>query len=106
MLLGLRAEESRKRRDWLIQHQDGIYRAPGAEWRCSPIWDWRDADVWGYIAAHNVPINAAYLRFAEAGVERRAWRVGPLPLVPRATLEAGWPDMLARLEARYGERWR
>ena len=42
----------------------------------------------------------------EAGIDARRQRVGPLPLVPRATLEACWPELLPRLEARYGPRWR
>jgi len=31
---------------------------------------------------------------------------GPLPLASRAHLAEGWPEMLADLETRYGDRWR
>lgn len=108
---GVRAEESRARRDWLA-FAAGRFDVPGlypvrsgTGLRCTPLWDWTTDDVWAYIHAHGLPYNPVYDRLAEIGVEPRRQRVGPLPLARRADLAAGWPDLLARLEARYGPRW-
>lgn len=109
-LTGVRAGESRKRRDWLlsVKASNGVplYAVRGGTGlRCCPIWDWTEDDVWAAIAHLGLPYNAAYDRLAEIGVPRHKQRIGPLPLVPRAYLAAGWPDLLARLEERYGPRW-
>lgn len=109
--LGTRARESRKRRNWLvgvraIHGEPGVYPvARGTGQRCCPIWDWTEDEVWALIAGWRLPYNAAYDRLAEIGVSRERQRIGPLPLTPRAILAEGWPDLLARLEARYGQRW-
>lgn len=108
---GLRAEESRKRRDWLTYaatrfDTSGLYPvSAGTGMRCTPIWDWTADDVWAYIHAHNLPINPVYDVLERIGVDRRQQRVGPLPLARREHLAEGWPDLLVRLEARYGRRW-
>lgn len=103
--LGTRAAESSARRDHFAV-RGGLYRVQGGTGlRCCPIHDWTDHDVRGYIADHGLIANAAYDRLAEIGVPLRERRIGPLPLVPRHTLAAGWPDLLERLEARYGPRW-
>lgn len=108
--LGTRAEESRKRRDWLFNafvRWGGVYPvASGTGKRCCPIWDWTADDVWAYIATHNLPVNPVYNTLEAIGVDRKHQRLGPLPLARRSDLEAGWPDLLARLEERYGKRWR
>ncbi len=106
---GVRAEESRKRRDWL-RYADMTWGASypvrsGTGRRCTPIHDWTVDDVWAYIATHNLPVNPVYHRLSEIGVPPHRQRMGPLPLARRADLEAGWPDLLARLESRYGNRW-
>jgi phosphoadenosine phosphosulfate reductase len=108
---GLRAEESRKRRDWLTYSRSafetpGLYPVrSGTGLRCAPLHDWTVDDVWAYTYAHNLPVNPVYDRLSEIGVEPRRQRVGPLPLARRADLVAGWPDMLDALESRYGKRW-
>lgn len=108
---GIRAEESRKRRDWLTFARGqfdvpGLYPVnSGTGMRCTPLIDWTVDDVWGYTYAHDLPVNAVYARLSEIGVEPRRQRMGPLPLARRADLEAGWPEMLTALEARYGRRW-
>ena len=112
VFLGLRAQESRRRRDWLIQHPNGMYRArtdpeTGAlgELRCNPIWDWDEASVWAYLDKHDIRINKAYATYASTEIPRPKWRIGPLPLARRSELAQGWPKTLRRLEARYGARW-
>lgn len=102
---GLRASESERRARHLAR-RGMLYRiATGTGARCSPIADWTEDDVWALIAGWGLPYNAAYDRLRDAGIARERQRVGPLPLTPRSSLAAGWPDLLGRLEARYGPRW-
>lgn len=107
--VGTRAEESRKRRDWLV-YANATWGATyptrsGTGTRCCPMWDWSSDDVWAYTVTHDVPVNPVYHRLAEIGVLPHKQRLGPLPLVPRAVLADRWPDLLTRLETRYGPRW-
>lgn len=118
-LLGTRADESRKRRDWLLSVKAAnglpLYAVTGGTGlRCCPIWDWSKDDVWALIAHMGLPYNGVYDRLSEAlhpfgarSGSEKIWRyrVGPLPLARRADLTAGWPELLARLETRYGPRW-
>lgn len=102
---GLRMDEHRKRRDWLAS-QGPIYTVKsGCGRRCCPLWDWTADDVWALIVGWGLAYSPVYDRYEEIGIPRVAQRVGPLPLEPRGHLEQGWPDLLARLEARYGQHW-
>ena len=102
---GLRGEESRRRRDWLRQ-SGPLYRVTAAvPWHCTPLADWGEHDIWALIARERLPYSAVYDRLDEIDVARERMRVGPLPLAHREHLAAGWPDLLARMEARYGPRW-
>lgn len=108
---GLRKDESSWRRDWLqwVEETRGqpIYRVKGGSGRrCCPLADWSADDAFAAIAFWGLPLNLVYPRLESIGVAREAQRVGPLPLTPRATLLEGWPELLERLEARYGRRWR
>ena len=100
---GLRAQESRRRRDHLLT-EGPLYRAGGG-WRCCPIWDWSADDVWALIAGWELPYHPAYDVLASIGVARDKQRIGPLPLARRADLVAGWPGLYDRLVARYGDHW-
>jgi len=102
---GLRMSENRRRRDWLVQAGPLYHVRTGTGLRCCPLWDWTEDDVWALIATWRLAYNRAYDRMDEIGIPRNAQRVGPLPLARRAQLEAGWPDLLERLERRYGRRW-
>lgn len=102
---GLRMDENRRRRDWLAQVGPLYHVKDGTQTRCCPIWDWTADDVWALIVGMKLPYNAAYDRYEEIYVPRQQQRVGPLPLAPRRYLAEGWPDTLARLEARYGRTW-
>ena len=104
VFLGTRMEESTRRHDWLRQ-SGPTYGGRTITRRCCPIWDWTKDDVWALIAAHAIPYNAAYDLMTEIGIPRKRQRVGPMPLAPRAQLLDGWPDVLMRLETRYGRRW-
>lgn len=100
---GIRAQESRRRRDHLVT-AGPLYDTQHG-WRCCPLWDWSADDVWAAIGGLGLPYNPAYDVLETIGVERDRQRIGPLPLARRADLETGWPDMLAALETRYGPRF-
>lgn len=103
--LGTRAVESRVRAQW-FEANGPLYRvAGGTGLRCCPIWDWPTDYVYQWLDAAGITINPVYQRLAAIGVELERRRVGPLPLVPRDILINGWPDLLGRLEARYGDHW-
>lgn len=104
-LLGTRGGESNKRGEFLRAAGPTYRVRSGTGRRCCPLWDWTEDDVWCAIAGLGLPYNLAYDRLAEIGVDRERQRIGPLPLTPRWVLAAGWPEVLARLEARYGARW-
>lgn len=107
---GLRREESRKRRDWLltVEAENGLplyHVKTGTGLRCCPLAAWTADDVWALIHGWGLPINPVYDRLEEIGISRERQRVGPLPLTPRSILAEGWPEVLQSLEARYGPRW-
>jgi 3'-phosphoadenosine 5'-phosphosulfate sulfotransferase (PAPS reductase)/FAD synthetase len=98
--LGLTIHESRNRflllksRGWLYRKKDGM-------WKCYPIWDWTEKDVWDYIKENNIPYNKGY----DCG-----WRrCGCMP----CTAHFKWQERLAKenpkmlkmiLRQRYGQR--
>lgn len=100
---GLRAAENRRRREFLL-HNEGWYPWD-LGWRCCPIWDWTEDDVWAFLGPRGIPYNAAYDRMTAAGIPRKRQRVGPMVLTPRDIMDECWPAELAALEARYGRRW-
>lgn len=102
-IIGTRGEESAARGDHVTGR--GLVYAASTGLRCNPLGHWSADQVWMAIAGWELPVNVAYGRLRDIGVDRMRQRVGPLPLTPRWILAAGWPDMLARLEARYGRRW-
>jgi 3'-phosphoadenosine 5'-phosphosulfate sulfotransferase (PAPS reductase)/FAD synthetase len=101
--VGLREDESTARRvylgsrGWLYRSRRGV--------QCNPLGGWTVDEVWAAIAGMGLPYNPVYDRLAEVGVPREMQRVGPLPLAPQWVLQRGWPEMLRRLEERYGHRW-
>jgi len=91
----------------VAEQGDPTYPAWGGL-RCCPLWDWSSDDVWALIlcvGTNGVPYNRAYDVLDRIHVPEPSQRTGPLPLTPRQHLADGWPDLLARLEARYGPRW-
>jgi len=46
-----------------------------------------------------------YDRYREIGLPPERQRIASLPRSPRDTLARGWPELLDRLEARYGPHW-
>ena len=68
-----------------------------------PIWDWKDAEVWGYSARNHLPVNAAYAKLAAAGAPEHFLRVSHAIDATRlehgrATwLRRGWPALFEQL---------
>ncbi len=108
--LGTRASESKRRKAWLtyahVEFGSSYPVKAGTGRRCCPIWDWTEDDVWALIAGWKLAYNPVYDVLAGMGTPRERQRVGPLPLTSRSILEEGWPDILGRLEIRYGAKWR
>jgi len=103
---GIRGEESRRRRGWLAEAGPLYSVRSGTGRRCAPLAAWGEHDVWAMIARDRLPYLAVYDRLYEIGIPRDRMRVGPLPLAHREHLEAGWPEVWARLANRYGaHRW-
>ena len=101
--LGLRAQEALYRR--FNAARGRLYQVQSFQWHCQPIVGWTADDVWAAIAGLGLPYNPVYDRLADAGVERKQQRVGPLPLSPGWILQRTWPEMYRRLVERYGRRW-
>lgn len=104
-LLGTRAEESRVRAAWLVEHGPTYRVRGGTGVRCCPLWDWPVGYVYAYLERVGVALNGAYAVLERIGVPEELRRVGPLPLARRDDLAAGWPALYDRLVARYGHRW-
>lgn len=103
--LGLRMDENRRRLNWLMQVGPIYPSKTGTLRRCCPLWDWTSDDIWAAIALWKLPASPVYQTLSQIHVPRDKQRVGPLPLARRAALEDGWPDLLTRLESRYGGHW-
>jgi len=55
--------ESRNR--WMLSRRCGdyYYAKSQGRWKCHPIMDWTEADVWEYIKGNGIPYNEFYDRF-------------------------------------------
>lgn len=76
MTLGLRAHESHGRRMNAFRRGALYWCEVDQWWTCCPLTWWTDADVWAYIAVHELPYHPAYDVMARLGVPRRAQRIG------------------------------
>ena len=74
-LWGLRAAESAGRKALLAPGKGVFHRADGTV-PFSPVWDWRDTDIYGYLASRGVPENPVYEMLRAAGGSERDLRVG------------------------------
>lgn len=104
VILGLRREESIKRRYYLSRSHE-VFEDKTGMTRVHPLAGWTVDDVWAAILAWGLPPNPVYAILAATGENLREQRVGPLPLSNGGTLRAGWPEMFSRLLSRYGNHW-
>ena len=131
-LWGIRAAESNGRRIMLLrclrteiaQHCNGCCTAPAAAHphtalqrdrhggitrrrdrsaAYSPVWDFADRDIPGYLARHRVPVNPIYQRLADLHAPHYLQRVGLLVDANNAGqgrfswLRRGWPQLFDQL---------
>lgn len=105
VFLGLLAKESRARGYALQGGYKALYQVKSecGMWHCSPLAAWDKRDVWAYVAAHNLPYNAAYDKLAALGVPLERRRVAPLTCFRTmqygsvTALKSGWPELYNRL---------
>lgn len=68
-----------------------------------PVWDWKTAEIWGYISRHHLPVNPVYTKLLALGAPERFLRVsamldGNLLAEGRVTwLRRGWPALFEEL---------
>jgi 3'-phosphoadenosine 5'-phosphosulfate sulfotransferase (PAPS reductase)/FAD synthetase len=107
--LGLRQEESAKRRVHLRKYGPLFFAASDDFWHGNPVHDWSWRDVWAYIVSQGLDYNRAYDVLESLGVPPEHQRIGPLA-VERALgygqltiLKRGWPDLFNRFAAAHPE---
>jgi phosphoadenosine phosphosulfate reductase len=92
-------QEPRERR---ARHGGVIRRADGSV-AFGPVWDWRNEEVWRYIARHRLQVNPVYDKLRRLGAPERALRVSAmidgnaLELGRVTWLRRGWPDLFEEL---------
>jgi phosphoadenosine phosphosulfate reductase len=82
---GITSGESRNR--WMLSRRCGdyYYAKSQGRWKCHPIMDWSEADVWSYIKGNGIPYNEFYDRFP-------GHRVGCQP----CTSYISWKERMAK----------
>jgi phosphoadenosine phosphosulfate reductase len=99
---GLRGEESRERRMLLLGNK-GSFESKAGEHITSPVWNWTTDQIFGYIEAHNIPLNPVYTKLRSLGVEEKGLRVGSiidgsnLDYGRVTWLKRGWPEIYDQL---------
>ncbi len=107
--IGLRQEESNRRRVYLRTHGPLHFAEINRQWQCNPIHNWSWRDVWAYIFANDLDYNHAYDRLDEIGIEPQNQRIGPLAvdrvlgLGQLGVLKRGWPGLYNEFVAKYPE---
>jgi 3'-phosphoadenosine 5'-phosphosulfate sulfotransferase (PAPS reductase)/FAD synthetase len=107
--LGLRKEESAKRRIWLSKFGPLYFAESRDMWVCNPIYNWTWQDVWGYIVSNELDYNRAYDKLEELGIEPNRQRIGPFAVErvlwtgQLSLLKRGWPQEFARFAKDFPE---
>lgn len=101
---GLRAEESAVRYLFLAKTRGSFTRRTGRE-MLSPIWSWRQPDVWAYLADRGIEPNPVYAKLSSMGAPQEGQRVGlmidgnALGFGRGVWLRRGWPEEWRRIAA-------
>jgi len=85
---GLTEGESRNRMMFLKRCGPLYFAKSYSQWRCHPIWNWTETDVWGYLRSNGLKYNPIY--------DRGAIRCGCMP----CTAYKSWKKRLARENPR------
>jgi len=101
-MLGVRAAESVQRRSFLGRMSpSGLTVGSGC---ITPVYDWKDSDVWLYLADHHVDIPDAYRHMFAIGVPRRNMRISQffsIDTVPSLSRVAEYyPGLMERILRR------
>lgn len=70
-----------------------------------PVWDWRTAEIWGYISRHRLPLNPVYTKLRRLGAPEESLRISAMVDANRLTegritwLRRGWPQIFDELAA-------
>jgi phosphoadenosine phosphosulfate reductase len=81
----------------------GVVRRRDGTVAFGPIWNWRTAHVWSYIARHRLPVNPVYDRLRRLGAPEHAQRLSHLLDGARLEhgrmtwLRRGWPALFHEL---------
>lgn len=103
LVWGLRADESHARAMMLWSTRGEHTRKTDGVTTWAPLWQWSSADVYGYLAAHDVPPCPVYDRMEQLGMSEVERRVGRMLGRRGATtgryawLKLGWPSEWERL---------
>ncbi len=68
-----------------------------------PVWDWKDAEIWGHIARHRLPANPVYDKLRRLGAPPEFLRVSGMLDACRLAegrltwLKRGWPSLFDEL---------
>lgn len=92
-LLGLRKEESSKRR-FALNRYGKIHQYKGRGWRACPLSDWKENDVWSYIVSYSLP----YLKAYDLGAKRTTDHVSK---TSRQDYQASRLEEFRRLSPKY-----
>jgi len=117
-IIGIRVQESLNRRMALYSSRGYFTKPDMGVFKCRPIYDWKEADVWKAIHDNQWDYNHAYDVMFRMGLKRSLMRIAPPTLSPASVDSLGmaqraWPqwfDKLAkrlpgvRTAAQYGRR--
>lgn len=101
-MTGLRVFESIQRRNAIAAQKPAadLSQRPTVE----PLYDWRDDDVWRYLADNDIEIPAAYMHLYQIGVPRRALRISQFFSVDTAhslaRMAEFYPELMQRILRR------
>ncbi len=100
--IGIRADESNKRRVMLRTYGTLYYAQVNQQWQCYPLAWWSVYDVWAYIFSRGLDYNHGYDVLGRIGVPIEHRRIGPLAVDSvlqygqLAILKKGWPELYER----------
>ncbi|MGA8944200.1 MAG: phosphoadenosine phosphosulfate reductase family protein [Thermoactinomyces sp.] len=93
LITGVRAYESIQRMQFLAQQK--------YQHRLSPIYDWKDSDVWLYLFEHQVEIPNVYLYLWQTGLSRKELRVSQFFSIDTVknlvNMNEYYPDLMERI---------
>ena len=81
----------------------GLIRRVAGTTAFGPVWDWKTAEIWQYLAHHEIPINPVYARLRALGAPEHFLRISHVLDAARLEqgrltwLRRGWPALVEEL---------